>query len=168
MYTLLDLIPLSTVLNILLLICYVAVVSRITSYTIIITGVILIEFLHQGLYAFLSQPAAFELVGSWLYAAWYLGFGITDFAFVTIVIVVCKLSGTPIQSTSKIILGIFSFLGLLQVVRFIEKQYSGTDYFKVMYTQGIPFVNYIVVVLLGGQLLKDVSNRKKWAEDDVC
>ncbi|WP_414827783.1 hypothetical protein [Alteromonas sp. H39] len=167
MHTLLDLVPLSTVLNILLLICYVAVVNRISSFTIIITGVILIEFLHQGIYALLSQPSVLELLETWIFVAWYLGFGLTDFAFVIVAIAVCKQSHTPIQKTSKIILGIFIFLGLLQVARFIEKQYSGTDYFKFLYTQGIPFINYMIVALLGGQLIAEIGNRKKGLDDDI-
>lgn len=167
MHTFFDLIPLSTVLNICLLIAYIAIVSRVTSYTVVIAGVILIEFLHQGLYSYLSQPTAQDYIGKWIYFAWYLGFGLTDLVFVLSVIACCRQLNISIQMISKTILVIFTFLGLLQIARFIEKQYSGTDLLKLLYTQGIPAFNYLIVALLFGQLVVEVANKVNQTKNGI-
>ena len=71
MLDLLELIPLTTVFNMGLLIAYVAVVTRVTSYTVVLAAATLIEILHLSISTYLHRFFGIEEYAYLVFHLWY-------------------------------------------------------------------------------------------------
>ena len=167
MLNLFELLPLSTVLNMLLLIIYVAVVTRVNSYTVVLAGATIIEILHLCLSTYLRRFFGIEEYAHLVYHAWYLTFAVTDFLLVLAVLYVCKRLNTPLQLSSRVVLSVFFFLGGLQVANYIERLYLNSAFSDTFYSKGIPILNGFITAVLFTQLVCELFTRRNQHEDDA-
>lgn len=167
MVNLLELIPLSTVLNMVLLIIYVALVTRINSYTIVLAGATIIEILHLSVSTYLHRLFGIEEFAYAVFHIWYLTFAITDFLLVFFVIYLCKKLNSPLQFGSKLVLSIFFFLGWVQLVSYLERLHLNSAFLDPFYRSGIPVLNGVITAVLFAQLVYDLVKNRNQREDDA-
>lgn len=149
-------IPLSTQLHIAALIVYLFFVRKVTAFSFVFIAILLLDALHLGIKYWLAILQATPEFTEFVYYAWYLSFGITDFIFVALICYWSDKSQTPLDITSKILVGIYLGLGALQVTTLIERSTIDTGIMVSLYSNGIPIANMVATVLLFGYVTKVV------------
>lgn len=130
------------------LLLYVFIVRRLTAFSFVIVGVLLLDFLHVGYSIFLSSFSHDPTTKTFVFYAWYIGFAITDFLFVWALAAWCKNSGLKLDVASKVILAIYAVLGFLQIFRLIERVLVNSDLMSFIYSNGIPILNFCIAAIL--------------------
>lgn len=147
---LVDLLTNSVVMNLLALVFYSAIMRSITGFSLVVIGTVLIEMAHYTLMEFLSGPYAPELSYSMTLVAWYLGFAAGDFLLVWLVLRLAKTYDLRIERPVLWILGIYFFMGSLQVARFAERITLDTELLADVYKYGIKSLNIALSACLLG------------------
>lgn len=163
----LELIPLSTVLNMVLLLIYASVVTRINSFTVLLAGATILEILHLSVSTYLHRLFGIEEFAYAVFHLWYLTFAITDFLLVFFVLYLCKKLNSPLQLGSKVVLSLFFFLGWVQVASYLERLYLSSAFLDPFYRSGIPVVNGIITAVLFIQFVYDFVKARNQREDDA-
>ena len=150
-------IPSSTLLCLAALFLYLFTVRKVTSFSFVFVGILVLEALHIGIqFALASLVHTPELV-PFVYYTWYLSYGLTDFFFVGVVFYLCRRSETELEFVSKLLLWIYLSLGVLQVVRLIERLTINSDIVGWLYTSGVPIVNFGIALILLGYVIKVIA-----------
>ena len=148
----------ASLLYVVALLLYVFIVRRLTAFSFVIVGVLLLDFLHVGysifLTSFFQDPSSETLV----FYSWYLGFALTDFLFVWLLVRLCKGSGLHLDIASKFILAIYAILGALQLLRLVERLLVNSDLMKLIYSNGIPVLNFSIATILFGFIAVSLVN----------
>ncbi len=140
----------ASLLYVVALLLYVFIVRRLTAFSFVIVGVLILDFLHVGYSIFLTSFFQDPSSETFVFYAWYLGFAITDFLFVWLLVSWCRNSGLRLDIGSKLILAIYAVLGVLQCFRLVERLIVNSDLMRFVYTNGIPILNIAIAVILFG------------------
>lgn len=129
---------------------YIFIVRRLTAFSFVILGVLLLDFLHTGYGIFLTSFFHEPTSKTFAFYAWYIGFAITDFLFVWIISAWCRNAGLKLDIASKVILSIYAVLGFLQIFRLMERMLVNSDLMGYVYSNGIQFLNFCIAAILFG------------------
>lgn len=144
------LIPPSTLLNLVALLVYVLVVRQITVFSFVLVGVMVIEVLHQGisfyLQSFYGDPSVVEIV----FASWYLGYAATDFLFYGLTMHLARTYRFPLDPISNVVMKAFLIMGVMQIVRYVERLITDSDLMGAIYSNSIVLINMIISIMLLG------------------
>ncbi|MEW9796582.1 hypothetical protein [Alteromonas sp. CYL-A6] len=139
---------LSTLLYVAALIAYSLTVKRITAFSFVLVGLLMLEGLHMGgqflMASYYNEPAYTTII----YYSWYLFFAVTDFLYIGLTVLFCRKAGLAIDRVSYLLLSLYAFMGGLQVVRLIERTWVDTQIMEWFYTNSIPFINIVIGIIL--------------------
>ncbi len=142
--------PTAIVFYFIALLLYIFTVRRLTAFSFVVVGVLLLDFLHVGFEFFLKSHFHEPAFSTLVYYSWYLGFAFTDFAFVAVIISMCKSSRLKLDIASKVILSLYVALGLLQIFTLVERLVVNSDIVNFLYTHSVPILNFVIAVTLFG------------------
>lgn len=148
----------ASLLYVVALLLYVFIVRRLTAFSFVIVGVLLLDFLHVGYSIFLTSFFQDPSSETFVFYAWYLGFAVTDFLFVWLLVSWCKNSGLQLDIGSKLIIAIYAVLGVLQCFRLIERLIINSELMGFIYTNAIPILNFTIAVILFGFITINLIN----------
>ncbi|WP_414827784.1 hypothetical protein [Alteromonas sp. H39] len=132
------------------LLLHVLTVRRLTAFSFVIVGVLLLDFLHVGFEFFLKSHFHEPAFSTLVYYSWYLGFALSDFAFVAVIATICKNANLKLDIASKVILSLYVVLGAIQLFSLVERLVVNSKFAYYFYTQSIPILNFIIAVTLFG------------------
>lgn len=149
-----DLIPSSTLLNLAALVVYVLIVRRITVFSFVLVGVMIIEALHQGisfyLQSFFTAPDTWALVK----VSWYTSFALTDFLFYGLTVHLTHTYRLEMDNVSKIVIHLYLVMGFIQLVRLAERYITNSEIMGVLYSNSIVLITMVISFLLIGYVGK--------------
>ncbi|GGW89790.1 hypothetical protein [Alteromonas halophila] len=149
-------IPMPTLLYTAALAIYLFCVKKFTSFSFVFVAIFALNAVHLGVeYLFVSLFNTPQLA-SFTYYAWYLTFGLTDFIFVGMILFWSKQTNIQLEIVSKALIGIYFSLGVLQIVRLVERLTIDSELMAIIYREGIPFANIVIAILLFGYVFKTV------------
>ncbi|RDV24461.1 hypothetical protein DXV75_13630 [Alteromonas aestuariivivens] len=135
---------------------YIFSVRTITPFSFVIVGVMFLEVLHQGLTLFLNSSMKTEdhVTQVLVFHAWYIGFALTDFIFVSLIYLLSRWLNVNLGLTCQLIAAAFLILGCLQIVGYVDGLFfDGTDWVAFIYTNSIPVINYLIFIILMGHVV---------------
>lgn len=147
-------IPLTTLLNLAALILYTLAVKRITFFSFVLVGLLLIDVLHQGIAIYLRSFLSDERSLSFVFHAWYISFAFTDFLFFLSGLYLAKVFGSDIDRASQFILYTYLALGVIQMLRFAERLFTDVNLMAWLYSEGIPLTNLVVTAFVIGYVIR--------------
>ncbi len=147
-------IPMTTLLNLAALILYTLAVKRITFFSFILIGLLLIDVLHQGIAIYLRSFLSDERSQSFVFHAWYISFAFTDFLFFLCGLYLAKVFNSDIDRASQFVLYTYLALGVIQILRFAERLFTDTNLMAWLYAEGIPLTNLVVTAFVIGYVGK--------------
>ena len=141
-------VPASTLLLIAAFLSYLGVVKRLTAFSFALAGLLVLEFLHQAIRHHIANIVPEAFFDVWGFYIWYLSFALTDFAYVWgVSACVKRMSLSIARATEFLLIAIFT-MGLIQVVRMIDRLFIDSQWISILYTKGIPLLNMGISVLV--------------------
>lgn len=103
------------------------------------------SIIHLGIELSARKMFGIESLYDYGVLLWYLGFAITDFVFVIGTILFCEKLQLKKDFISSTVLFCFAFLGLIQIVRYVERYVLeiDSDLMGWVYTNSIVMVNIL-------------------------
>lgn len=142
--------PIAIVFYFVALLLHVLTVRRLTAFSFVIVGVLLLDFLHVGYEFFLKSYFHDPALSTLVYYGWYLGFALSDFAFVALIAGICKNAHLKLDIASKVILSLYVLLGVIQLFSLVERLIVSSKVALYFYTQSIPILNFVIAFTLFG------------------
>ncbi len=120
---------------------YAATVKRLTIFSFVLVGLMLLEVIHLGL-----EHYIFHIYTVWqdyftVNILWYFGFALTDFLFVLILFRTAASMNAKMEWISSFVVYVYLLLGIVQVARYIDRFIFKTHYLATVYGEGIPLLN---------------------------
>lgn len=139
--------------RLLALLLYTVVVKRVTSFTVAIACIIVIECIHVPIeLTLLPMFSAADLtLAEWqqLRAVWYGSFLLTDLVVVGAIYAVTKRLHLKLELASKCIMAIFMALAMVQIVTFFSYYLGFRDAIKDYHYVLVRILNWADVAVIG-------------------
>ncbi|QJR82332.1 hypothetical protein CA267_017025 [Alteromonas pelagimontana] len=154
MADILNIVPSTTLLYLAALFVYTLCVKKLTAFSFIFVGVLILEILHVGLEFYLYSSNEYSSYYELVYYSWYIGFAATDFLFIWVACLWSRKAQVPFDTISKVVLWLHGFMGVIQIVRLVERSYIDSYLMSLMYSNSIVLINMIIALLLIGFVAK--------------
>ena len=142
--------------NVAALILYMLSVRKLTVFSFIFLGTLVLEALHTGVELYLQSVGALQDYTLFGFLAWYLTFGLSDIAFGFLIIAAARQMLLPLNKVCKALIALFLLLGMLQIMTMVERLTLQTELVGQIYPAVIFAVNTAISVVLLGYALKTV------------
>lgn len=143
-------------INVAALMLYMLSVRKLTVFSFIFLGTLVLEALHTGIEFYLQSVGALQNYSLFGFLAWYLTFGLSDMAFGLLIIAAARRMALPLSRVCKLLIGLFLLLGFLQIFTMIERLTLQTVVVGEIYPLVIFAVNTAISVILLGYACKTV------------
>ncbi len=133
-------------LQLIALIAYVIYVRKNDAFFYSLSLVIVFSFVHYMLekeLMILGQNPQFERL---VYNAWYLGFAYTDAVLVILLIYITHKKKLKIDSASRMIMISYVSLGVMQILRYLDRIILEADKLGAIYSIVVPTINISITV----------------------
>ena len=120
---------------------YAVTVKRLTIFSFVLVGLVLLEAIHLGLEHYMWYIYKTWNNYSAAYFLWYVGFALTDFLFVFLLFRTARMMNTQMEWISSFVTYVYLILGVVQVARYFDRVVYKTDFLVTMYKDGIPLLN---------------------------
>jgi hypothetical protein len=131
-------------LNMVALFISALVFPQRSAFVSILLLVVALQLLHMWYQPYLMNNLAKRLSKEDIRTLWYMGFAVTDFLLVWLAVSYCSIKNMARDKVSNFILGIIAVLGVIQMVRYADRVFIGTDALGGVYKAAIPALNFSV------------------------
>ena len=155
--------------DIAVLLAYLFLVSRKTAFAIVLLFACVLGVLHIFWEMFLFKLLHINELRPIVASLWYVGFAATDFVYVMLAVSFCNKMNLTRDLICNFILFTYLVLGILQVLRYLDRIIIQTDVLGVLYKNLIPSLNLAVSTAAIFYLIKVVlTYSKERKESPLC
>lgn len=151
-------------INVAALMLYMLSVRKLTVFSFIFLGTLVLEALHTGIEFYLQSVGALQDYSLFGFLAWYLTFGLSDMAFGFLIIAAARHMALPLNRVCQFLIGLFLLLGVLQILTMIERLTLQSALVGEIYPLIIFAVNTAISVILLGYSARTVISA--WLNTD--
>lgn len=130
------------------LVAYLLAYSRRDSFSICLLLTIALKMIQVGADSFMWSRQDDPFWHPIVYHAWYMFFGITDWAFVFLTFYVCKRYKFRLTFGCYAIFYSYIALGLIQMLRYADRVVYETNYLGFAYRYTIPVINTTMTIVV--------------------
>ena len=154
------LLSMPTLLLIVAFLIYLITVKRLNSFSFALGWLIVLEVVHQLIRHGVALVAANDS-GYTSFFVWYLSFSATDFLYVVAVYFTVKKQNLAFDLSTKFICSVMIVLGLLQLLRMLDRLLFDSPLAITLYTKGVPFLNLSLSLVIIFVVIISFFNAKR-------
>ncbi|WP_100656924.1 hypothetical protein [Alteromonas flava] len=135
-------------LQVMACLAYILNFRRADTFVYLCVGILLLTPAHYVYEQYLLELAILPENQAFVRNAWYIGFAITDIAFVAIVVLLARKAQLKFDFASKVLAYSFVSLAFIQLFRYVDRIVLETDMLGWFYRTSVPTINSGVTLLI--------------------